>query len=176
MAKLIFGMNQSLDGYVDHTAFMPGPALFAHFIEQTRQRPAAIYGRRMYEIMSYWDDVQPGWDEAEAAFGMAWRAQQKWVVSETLTTLGQNAALVEGDLRGAVERIKTEAHADIEVAGPVLARALDDLGLIDEFQIYLHPVVTGGGTPFFGAARAPLRLVSSDVLAEDVVRLVYRPR
>ena len=175
MARLIFGMNQSLDGYVDHMAFAPGPALFQHFIEQTRQRPAAIYGRRMYDIMRYWDDDQPGWDDAEVAFAEAWRAQHKWVVSRTLTTPGPNALIVEGDLQAAVARIKDDAQTDIEVAGPVLARALDEMGLIDEFQIYLHPVVTGGGTPFFGAARPPLQLVASDRLAEDVLRLVYRP-
>jgi dihydrofolate reductase len=175
MAKLIFGMNQSLDGYVDHMAFAPGPALFQHFIEQTGQRPAAIYGRRMYEIMRYFDDEQQEWDAAVTAFAKAWRAQRKWVVSTTLTEVGPNATLVVGDLATAVRRIKSEAAADIEVAGPVLAGALDALGLVDEFQIYLHPVVTGKGAPFFAAGRPRLRLVAADQLGEDVVKLVYRP-
>ena len=62
MAKLVFGMNQSLDGYVDHTAFAPGPTLFRHFIEEAQGQAGSIYGRKMYEIMRYWDDDQPGWD------------------------------------------------------------------------------------------------------------------
>jgi dihydrofolate reductase len=173
MAKLIFGMNQSLDGYVDHMAFGPAPGLFRHFIEQTRQRPGAIYGRRMYEIMRYWDDNQEGWGAPEAEFAQAWRAQRKHVVSSTLTEVGPNAELVRGDLKSAIEVIKSQSAGDLEVAGPVLARGLDELGLVDEFQIYLHPVVTGGGTPFFGHARKPLTLVATDRFDGGVVRLTY---
>src|SRR4029453_18047048 len=65
MAKLIFGLNQSLDGYVDHQAFAPGPALFRHFIEQVRGLSGSVYGRRMYEVMRYWDEDRPEWDAEE---------------------------------------------------------------------------------------------------------------
>ena len=68
MARLVFGMNQSLDGYVDHTAFAPGPMLFRHFIEQARGQAGSVYGRRMYEIMRYWDDDHPEWSAEEEAF------------------------------------------------------------------------------------------------------------
>ena len=61
MAKLVFGMNQSLDGYVDHQEFAPGPALFRHFIEQVRGLTGSVYGRRMYEVMRYWDEDLPEW-------------------------------------------------------------------------------------------------------------------
>jgi hypothetical protein len=60
MAKLVFGMNQSLDGYVDHTAFAPSPVLFRHFIEQMRNRAGSEYGRHLYEVMRYWEEDQPG--------------------------------------------------------------------------------------------------------------------
>jgi hypothetical protein len=64
MAKLVFGMNQSLDGYVDHTAFGPSPTLFRHFIEEAKGQAGSVYGRKMYEIMRYWDDDQPEWGQA----------------------------------------------------------------------------------------------------------------
>lgn len=101
MATLVFGMNQSLDGYVDHEAFAPAPALFRHFIEEARTQAASIYGRRIYEIMSYWDDDDPAWDDDEREFAAAYRAQPKWVASRTLTSVGPNASLLEGDLESA---------------------------------------------------------------------------
>src|SRR3982751_6902448 len=88
MARLVFGMNQSLDGYVDHTAFAPGPELFRHFVEEARGQAGSIYGRRMYEVMRYWDEVQDEWNEDERAFGEAWRRQPKWVVSHSLKSVG----------------------------------------------------------------------------------------
>ena len=175
MAKLFFGMNQSLDGYVDHTAFAPGPTLFRHFIAQTRALAGSVYGRRLYGIMRYWDEDQPEWDAAEHDFAAAWRSVPKWVVSRTLTSVGPNATLVEGDLETAIRGLKTQIVGEIEVGGPHLARSLTDLGLIDEYRIYLHPVVVGHGTPFFAAARPPLRLVASDAMGEDVIRLTYAP-
>src|SRR3982074_2323412 len=81
MAKLVFGLNQSLDGYVDHMEFAPGPALFRHFIEQVRGLTGGVYGRRMYEVMRYWDEDSPEWDASELEFAAAWRRQPKWVVS-----------------------------------------------------------------------------------------------
>ena len=175
MAKLVFGMNQSLDGYVDHTAFAPGPKLFRHFIEEAQGQAGSVYGRVMYEIMRYWDDDQPEWDEPEREFAAAWRKQPKWVVSRTLKSVGPNATLIPGDLEGAIRKLKKERDGEIEVAGPNLARSVTDLGLIDEYRIYLHPVVLGQGTPYFAAARPPLRLVSSDRIAEEVIRLTYVP-
>jgi dihydrofolate reductase len=175
MAKLVFGMNQSLDGYVDHTAFAPGPTLFRHFIEEARGQAGSIYGRKMYEIMRYWDDDQPGWDVAEREFAAAWRSQPKWVVSRSLKSVGPNATLVGSDLEGAIRELKAKRDGEIEVAGPNLARSLTDLGLIDEYRIYLHPVVLGHGKPLFAGPRPPLRLVAHDRIGEDVIRLVYVP-
>ena len=174
MAKLVFGMNQSLDGYVDHTAFAPGPALFRHFIKEAQGQAGSVYGRRMYEIMRYWDDEHPEWDAAARAFAAAWRSQPKWVASRTLTSVGPNATLVE-DLEGAIRDLKAARDGEIEVAGPDLARSLTELGLIDEYRIYLHPVVLGRGKPYFAEPRPPLRLVANDRMGEDVIRLVYVP-
>ncbi len=175
MAKLVFGMNQSLDGYVDHTEFGPSPKLFRHFIEQAQGQAGSLYGRQMYEVMRYWDDDQAEWKAEERAFAAAWRKQPKWVVSRSLQSVGPNATLVEGDLERAIRALKAERDGEIEVAGPGLARSLTDLGLIDEYRIYLHPVVLGQGKPYFAGPRPPLRLVAHDRVDEDVVRLTYVP-
>jgi dihydrofolate reductase len=175
MAKLVFGMNQSLDGYVDHTAFGPSPTLFRHFIEQAQGQAGSVYGRKMYEIMRYWDDDQSDWKSEEHAFAAAWRKQPKWVVSRSLKSVGPNATLVEGDLEGAIRKLKAERDGEIEVAGPGLARSLTELGLIDEYRIYLHPVVLGHGTPYFAAPRSPLRLTATDRVDQNVIRLAYVP-
>jgi dihydrofolate reductase len=175
MARFVFGMNQSLDGYVDHMAFAPDPTLFHHFIAEAQGQAGSIYGRRMYEIMRYWDDEHPEWNAEEHAFAAAWRTQPKWVVSRSLTSVGANASLVEGDLEGAIRALKAERDGEIEVAGPNLARRLTELGLIDEYRIYLHPVVLGQGQPYFAAPRPPLRLTAHDRIGADVMRLVYVP-
>jgi dihydrofolate reductase len=175
MAKLVFGMNQSLDGYVDHTAFGPSPTLFRHFIEQAQGQAGSVYGRTMYEVMRYWDDDQPQWDAEERAFAAAWRAQPKWVVSRVLPAVGPNARLIQGDLAGAIRALKAERDGEIEVAGPTLAHSLTALGLIDEYRIYLHPVVLGHGKPYFAGPRPPLRLLAHERIAEDVLRLTYVP-
>jgi len=175
MARLVFGMNQSLDGYVDHTAFAPGPALFRHFIEEARGQAGSVYGRQMYEVMRYWDDDDPAWGADEQAFAAAWRRQPKWVVSRSLKSVGPNARLVEGDLEGAMRQLKPEREGEIEVAGPGLAQSLTDLGLIDEYRIYLHPVVVGHGKRYFAGPRPRLRLMAHDRIAEDVIRLIYVP-
>jgi dihydrofolate reductase len=175
MAQLVFGMNQSLDGYVDHMAFAPSPALFRHFVEQVRSLAGSLYGRRMYEVMRYWDDDHPEWGAAERDFATAWRKQPKWVVSRTLKSVGPNATLIANDLEGTIRQLKAELDGEVEVAGPELARSLTALGLIDEYQIYLHPVVLGSGKPFFAGPRPPLRLKASERMDGDVIRLVYVP-
>jgi hypothetical protein len=122
MAKLIFGLSQSLDGYVDHLEIRPGPALFRHFVEHVRDLAGIVYGRRTYEIMRYWDEDLPEWDAEEVDFAAAWRSQPKWVVSRSV-----------------------------------------------------RPFVLGHGTPFFAGPRPPLRLVASDPIGEDTIRLTYVP-
>ena len=175
MARFVFGMNQSLDGYVDHTEFGPSPALFRHFIEEAQAQAGSVYGRRMYEIMRYWDEHDDGWGEEEQSFAAAWRNQPKWVVSRSLEPVGPHATLVGGDLERAMRELKAELDGEIEVAGPGLARSLTELGLIDEYRIYLHPVVLGHGTPYFAGPRPPLRLVAHNRIDDDVIRLTYVP-
>ncbi len=180
MAKLVFGMNMSLDGYVDHDhhAFAPDPVMFKYFIEQTRKAAGSIYGRGLYEVMRYWDG--DNWDQGDPAMGddlrafaEAWRAMPKWVVSRSLKSVGPNATLIGDDVESAVRKLKADLVGEIEVGGPKLAASLTKLGLIDEYQLFLHPVVLGLGRPFFVGPQPRLRLVASDRIGEDVMRLKY---
>jgi len=134
-----------------------------------------VYGRRMYEIMRYWDDDRPDWDADERAYAAVWRSRPKWVVSRSLKAVGPNAILFADDIAAVIRGLKAELAGEIEVAGPELARSLTDLGLIDEYRLYLHPVVLGRGKPFFAGPRPRLRLVANDLIVEDVVRLTYVP-
>src|SRR5262245_18010409 len=136
-------MNQSLDGYVDYDKFAPDPVLFRHWIEHVRDLTGSIYGRRMYEIMRYWDDDHPEWTPAHREFAAAWRRQPKWVVSRSMTSVGPNATLVEGDIGAAIGDLKVRLAGQITVSGPDLAQSVTDLGLIDEYRLYLHPFVLG---------------------------------
>ena len=144
MAKIVFGMNQSLDGDVDHMAFAPSPMLFRHFIEEAQRQSGSAYGRQMYEVMRFWEDDQPEWDAAERAFAAAWRNHPKWVVSRSLKSVRPNASLVGDDLEGAIRELKAER-------------------------------VLGDGKPYFAGPRPPLRLMASDRIGEDVIRLTYVP-
>src|ERR1700716_446341 len=106
MAKLVFGMNQSLDGYVDHLAFAPSPTLFRHFIEEARGQAGSVYGRRMYEVMRYWDDDTPEWHAEDHVFAARKRNQPTWLVARSLKSVGPNARLFKDNLEGAIRELK----------------------------------------------------------------------
>jgi dihydrofolate reductase len=176
MAKLVYGLNQSLDGYVDHAKLgPPAPAAFRHFVELVRGLTGVIYGRRIYEVMRYWDEDSPDWDPDDRDFAVVWRSRPKWVVSRSLKSVGPNATLVANDAEAVIRRLKGQLAGEISVSGPELAQTLTELGLIDEYRLYIHPVVLGHGKPFFAGPRPPLRLVASDRIGEDVIRLTYVP-
>ena len=180
MAKLVFGMMQSLDGYVDGVAGNldmppPGPALHLHFNDHVRGLAGAVYGRRMYEVMRYWDEDQPEWGALERDFAGAWRSTPKWVVSRSLKSVGANATLVRDDVEATVRELKAATEGEIDVAGPEIAGSLTDAGLMDEYRLYFRPFVLGGGKPYFSRPRPQLRLIASDLLGEDAIRLTYVP-
>lgn len=175
MAKLVFGMNVSLDGFVDHDRFGPDEVLFRHWIEHVEGLAGSIYGRRVYELMRYWDEDCADWSADRRAFALAWRRQPKWVVSSTLAAVGPNATLVSGDVEGQLRRLKRELSGELSISGPQLAHCATALGLIDEYRLYFHPVVLGAGKPFFAGPRPPLHLVASETIGADVIRLTYVP-
>ncbi len=180
MGKLVFGMMQSLDGYVDSVGDAlemppPGIILGRHFTGHARDVAGGVYGRRMYEIMRYWDDDQPGWDAGDHEFAAVWRAQPKWVVSRTLKSVGPNARLVGENVETLVRRLKDELDGEIEVAGPTLAASLTELGLVDEYRLYYRPFVFGGGKPYFAGARPTLRVMACDRFGDEAVRVTCVP-
>ncbi|MCI4324007.1 MAG: dihydrofolate reductase family protein [Thermoplasmata archaeon] len=180
MGKLVFGMMQSLDGFVAGVEGgpqlpPPGATLHRHFNDHVRGLAGSLYGRRMYEVMRYWDEDRPEWGTVEHDFAVVWRAQPKWVASRSLRSVGANATLVRDDVEGFVRRLKSEVDGEVDVAGPELAGSLTDIGLIDEYQLYLRPFVLGRGKRYFAGARPPLRLVATEPVAEDTIRLTYVP-
>jgi len=175
MAKVVFGMNLSLDGYVDHEAFAPDAVLFRHWIDHVRGLTGSVYGRRTYEVMRYWDEDHPEWTPDLREFAVAWRQQPKWVVSRSLTSVGPNATLVADDAEMVIRGLRDDLAGEIAVSGPDLARSLTELGLVDEYRLYFHPVVLGRGKPFFAGPRPPLRLVANDLIGENAIRLTYVP-
>jgi len=180
MGQLIFAMNLSLDGYVANTngeleMFPPSAELFRHFINHERGLAGGLYGRRVYEVMRYWDEDRPEWNAPEHDFAAAWRAHPKWVVSTTLKSVGANATLVDSDVEAFVRSLKEKIDGRIAVAGPELAGSLTERGLIDEYHLYFRPFVLGHGKPYFAGARPPLRFVATDRVSEDAVRLVLAP-
>ncbi len=177
MGQLIFAMNLSLDGYVASEQgelewFPPSAELFRQFTNLERRLAGCFYGRRMYEVMRYWDEDRSEWNALEHDFAVAWRAHPKWVVSSTLKSVGANATLVNRDIEAFVRNMKEKVDGQISVAGPELAGSLTDRALIDEYHLYYRPLVLGRGKPYFAGARPPLRVVSTDRVSEDAVRLV----
>ena len=178
MGKLVFGMMQSLDGYVAGAPGgpqlpPPGDRLHRHFNGYVRAVDGIIYGRRMYEVMRYWDVDQPDWGAVAHDFAAAWRAKPKWVVSRTLEAVGPNTTIVRDGAGGFVRALKAKLDGQIDVAGPELAGALTALGLVDEYRLYFRPFVLGAGKPYFSGPRPPLRFVSAESVGEDAVLLTY---
>ena len=180
MGKLRYTAITSLDGYIadEQGSFdwaQPDDAVHSFVNDLEAEVGTYLYGRRMYEVMRYWDEESPEWSAEERDFAAAWRGQPKWVVSRSLKSVGPNATLVADDVEAVIRALKAKLAGEIQVAGPDLARSLTDLGLIDEYRLYIHPVVLGGGKPFFAGPRPPLRLVANDLIGEDAIRLTYVP-
>lgn len=178
MGTLVFGMMQSLDGYVAGAAGgpqlpPPGARLHRHFNDHVRGVAGMLYGRRIYELMRYWDDDRPEWDDVARDFAAAWRPKPKWVVSRTLDSVGPNATLVRDDVGALARGLRDTLDGEIDVAGPELAGGLTALGLVDEYRLYVRPLVLGNGKPYFSGPRPPLHLVGADLVGEDAVRLTY---
>ena len=178
MGRLTFGMMQSLDGYIDGPAGNiqlgpPDPIVFRHFVEHVGGLDSILYGRRMYEVMRYWDEDKPDWNENERDFARVWRPKPKWVASRSLTSVGPNATLVEGDVIDFARKLKAERDGEIDVAGAELASVLSGAGLVDEYRLYFRPQVLGAGKPYFAGPVPSLRLRSLNLLGEDVVELTY---
>jgi dihydrofolate reductase len=183
VGKLIYLMNVSLDGFVetpDHSLSWTkvDEEILGWFNEQTRSTEATLYGRRMYELMAaYWPTAEsdPEATPAMVEFARIWNATPKIIFSNTLDHVGFNSRLVRGDVGEELDRLRTKFSGDLDVSGPTLASAFIRRGLIDAYQLVVHPVVLGAGTPFFPPLdrQLDLRLVETRRFASGVVLLSY---
>ncbi|WP_031065165.1 dihydrofolate reductase family protein [Streptomyces sp. NRRL WC-3742] len=193
MRRLIYGMNLTLDGYIaapgDDIGWSgpPSPELFRWWLELEQASGMSLYGRKLWETMSsYWPtgDQQPGATPAEIEFARTWRDTPKVVFSSTIdnadndATLDWNTRLVTGDAIAEITRLKAEDGAPMNIGGATLAAAAMRAGLIDEYVIAAHPVLVGGGTPFFTALDSWVRLdlLETRTLPGGVVLSRYETR
>ena len=181
--KLIYSMSVSLDGFIagpggeiDWSA--PDEELHRFHNEQARELGAHLVGRRLYEVMLYWEtaDQNPAASDVELEFAGIWQSLPKVVFSTTLENVEGNATLVRDVEADEIRRMKDEPGKDIAVGGAGLAAILIELGLVDEFRLFVNPVVLGGGTPYFPSLeeRIELRLVESRTFGSRVVYLRFQ--
>ncbi len=183
MGKIIYAMSVSLDGYVESTGddlswSYPSAELHRHFNEEERKIDTFLYGRRMYEVMAaYWPtaDQNPTAPEVEIEYARIWREKEKIVFSRTLTQVGWNARLFRGDIAEEIGKLKAQPGVVMSVGGATLAAAFMQLGLVDEYHLYVHPVLLGGGKPMFPALRERinLQLIETRTFGSGVVLLKY---
>ena len=184
MGRVVYNMSVSLDGRVDSPAgsldwVNVDEHIHQLFNDEAREMSAFLLGRGMYEpLQAFWPtaDADPSASPVIADFARIWREKPKYVFSRTLAEVDPGSSLIREAGRDEIERVKREAGGDVSVGGPGLASALIRLGLVDDYVIYLNPVVLGGGRPYFPALEMPLnlRLTSARPLHSGVVRLEYR--
>ena len=181
MRSVTYSMNVSLDGYVvgpdgsfDWSA--PDPEAFRFWIDEIREVGVHLMGRRLYETMLYWETAD-GLDEAELEWASLWNPLPKVVFSTTLSAVEGHARLASGGLAAEISRLRAEPwEGDIAIGGATLAAEAAALDLIDEYRAVVHPVLVGGGIPFFprGERRVDLELVETRTFNSGVVYLRYR--
>jgi dihydrofolate reductase len=183
MRKLIYSMGVSLDGFIagrDGEIDWSAPDEERHRFhnQQTREIGALLCGRRLYEEMTYWDtaDANPSAPEHELEFARIWKAMPKIVFSKTLEKVEGNARLVRDRVAEEVATLKEQPGQDLAVGGAGLASTLIKLGLIDEYRLFVSPVVLGAGTPYFPALdeRIGLELLETRTFGSRVVYVRYR--
>ena len=183
MGRLIYSLNVSLDGFVETPDrsldwSVADDELHTWFNDRARGLVASLYGRRLYELMSaYWPtaEADPDATEPMREFGRLWLRIPKIVFSSTLKSVDWNSRLVQGDVGEQLARLRSEFDGDFEVAGPTLAAQFVQRGLVDRYELVVHPVILGSGTPFFPPldARIRLRLTDTHTFASGVTVLGY---
>src|SRR5918996_395736 len=185
MRNVIYSMSVSLDGFIagpggeiDWGA--PDEELHRFHNQRVRELGGHLLGRRLYETMVYWEtaDQNPSATDYELEFAHIWQELPKVVFSRTLDRVEGNARLVSEGVAEEVAKLKEQPGKDLSVGGAGLASSLIELGLVDEYRLFVSPVVLGGGTPFFPAVgeRLDLELVETRTFGSRVVYLRYRRR
>ena len=182
MAKLIYAAISSLDGYVADTEGnfdWSAPDEEVHRFVNELERPIGthLYGRRMYEVMRYWETASTGNDgpSAEQEYAKIWQAADKIIYSKSLEQVSSARTRIERDFdRQAIQQLKAAATRDLSVSGPTLAAQAIKLGLVDECHLFLSPIVVGGGNPALpDNVRLRLELLDERRFGNDVVYLHY---
>lgn len=183
MRKVIFSTSVSLDGFIegpnrDLDWAIVDEELHRHFNDQARAKSAFMYGRRTYEVMvDYWPtaDTDPTMPDYMVEFARIWKSMPKIVFSKTLEQVEKSHRLVRENVVEEVTKLKEQPGKDLALGGADIASTLMRHGLIDEYQIYVQPIVLGSGTPLFKSLDAPLdlRLVETRTFGSGVVLLHY---
>jgi dihydrofolate reductase len=185
MAKLIYSAITSLDGYVadeDGNFDWSAPDDELHSFVNDLERPVGtyLYGRRIYEVMAYWETALTLPDQPPVVedFAKIWQAADKIVYSKTLETVSSARTRIERDFDPeAVRQLKGAAGRDLSVGGPDLAAQAIKAGLVDEYHLFLTPIVVGGGRPSLPSnVRVKLELLDENRFGNGVVHLHYRTR
>ncbi len=183
MRKLIYSMSVSLDGFIagpDGEIDWAGPDEELHRFhnQQVREIGAHLLGRRLYETMLYWETAEenPSASDVELEFARIWKGLPRIVFSKTLEKVEGNARLAREGVAEEVAKLKEQPGKDIAVGGAGLASTCIELGLVDEYRLFVYPVVLGGGTPYFPALeeKIDLELVETRTFGSRVVYLRYR--
>lgn len=184
MRRVTYSMGASLDGYIvgpdgtfDWTA--PDPDVFRFWIDEIGGVDVHLLGRRLYETMLYWEtaDENPELDDAEREWASRWNPLPKVVFSTTLSAVQGQARLATGGVGEEIARLRAEpGDGEIAIGGATLAAQVAALGLIDEYRVMVHPVLVGGGIPFFARdeRRVDLELVETRAFRSGVVYLRHR--
>ena len=177
-------MSVSLDGFVETMNreidwVIVDEELHTFFNDQARDMGAFLYGRRMYELMvDYWPtaDAEPSNPAYVIEYSRIWKDMPKIVFSKTLNRVGWNSRLVRDDIAGEISKLKAQPGRDLQLGGPTLAATFIQLDLVDEYQLFVNPILLGGGTPFFPALNKPinLRLIETRTFGSGVVYLRYQ--
>jgi dihydrofolate reductase len=185
LGKLVYGMSVSLDGYVARPDgsldwINVDEELHSAFNAEARKDDVVLYGRRLYELMAgYWPtaDSDPNATPVEVAFARIWKPMPKVVFSKSLEHVEWNSRLVHDDAVEEVRRLKQDPGLHMSVAGPTTAAPLIAEGLVDEYALYVEPVVLGAGIPFFPAGQAPipLRLIETRRFGSGAILQRYEP-
>ena len=184
MRKVIYALNLSLDGFIeDRNGSLdwsyPDEELHKHFNELESNLDLHLYGRGLYENMAaFWPtaDGDPSAPDFVIEYARIWKSTPNVVFSTSLDQVGWNSRLVKGDIAEEVNKLKAEPGKDMNVGGANLASSFMQLGLIDEYRLYIHPVILGGGKPMFGQLRDKinLQLIETHTFGSGVVLLRYR--
>lgn len=184
MRKVIFALSQSLDGYIESADGsldwgIVDEEIHRHFNDLEDSIDIQLYGRRLYETMvAHWPtaDQDPTAPDYEVEYARIWQSKERIVFSNTLTQVDEHSRLFSGDIVTEITKLKEQPGKDIVVGGPTLAATFMRLGLIDEYRVYIQPIILGGGKPMFARLdnRIDLRLVETHTFNSGIVLLKYQ--